>query len=163
MLDLVEGRSPASGGGDEGEIVGVLSPVIGSFDSPGLAAIGGVEEVSVHVDVAEVTTTDPNLVGSDVGSRGEGEGGRGVRENLGPVLTIGSAVDCDVVSLSSSTAVLGIIAVNAVEVEWKRVREELRSPSVTTVSRLHDLHLVSSGCANSLSMLGGELAKSGDS
>lgn len=77
------------------------------------------EQVSIHVNVAEVATTNPNLVGSDVGSRGEGECGRGVRENLGPVLTIGSAVYCDVVSFSSSTAVLGIIAVNAVEVEWK--------------------------------------------
>jgi hypothetical protein len=81
---------------------------------------------------------------------------------LGPVLTIGSAVDCDVVSLSGSTAVLSIIAVNAVEVERKGVREELRSPSVTTVSSLHDLHLVRSGCSDSLSMLGGQLAKSGD-
>jgi hypothetical protein len=85
------------------------------------------KHISIHVDLAKVTTTNPDLLGADVGSTHEGKSGRGVCVDLVPALTVVCAEDSNGLTLSSGAAVLLIIAINSIEIEDEGVREELRN------------------------------------
>ena len=80
-------------GRHKGEVVGVLPVNVSALLGPGLAAVRRVEEESVHVNLAQIATTDPDVLGIDIGCAHEGESFGGVVVNLAPVLTIISAIN----------------------------------------------------------------------
>ena len=91
------------------------------------------KHVSIHVELANVTTTDPDLLGANVGSTHEGKSRRGVCVYLVPALTVVGAEDSNGVTFSSGAAVLLIIAINSIEIEVEGVREELRNEGLATI------------------------------
>jgi hypothetical protein len=93
LLQVVEGRGPSLSGRHKGEVVGVLTVNVSAFLGPGLAAVSRVEEESVHINLAQISTTDPDLLGTNVGRAHEGESFGGVVVNLAPVLTVIGAVN----------------------------------------------------------------------
>jgi hypothetical protein len=92
------------------------------------------KEERIHVNLAQVTSADPDLLGANICRAHKGESIRGVLIDLVPVLAVIGAINSYKVTFSSSATVLSIVAINCVEVEVDLVGEELGSPGGTAIN-----------------------------